>query len=175
MASALFDTFDADGSGLVRVRVRVTLTLTLTLTLTGEPNPNPNPNGSGSIELRELERQLDGGRLTLALALALTLTLTPTLSLSLSLLVPLSLAVTLTLEGGPNELGRRELARRWHLRRATGAHSGRSCTRARPTARCSTKSTCDEPSPCRSFCEFNNQHEHPRSSRVSSEIVACIW
>ena len=115
--------------------------------------------------------------LTLALTLTLTLTLTLplTLSLSLSLLVPLSLAVTLTLEGGPNELGRRELARRWHLRRATGAHSGRSCTRARPTARCSTKSTCDEPSPCRSFCEFNNQHEHPRSSRVSSEIVACIW
>ena len=60
------------------------------------------------------------------------------------------------MEVGPNKLALRELERLRYLRRAIGAHSGRACTGARQTARCSIKSTCDEPSPCRSFCEFIN-------------------
>ena len=57
------------------------------------------------------------------------------------------------MEGGPSRLVLRELERLRHLRRAIGARSGRACTKARPTARCSIKSTYDEPLLCRSCCE----------------------
>ena len=74
------------------------------------------------------------------------------------------------MEVGPNKLALRELERLRHLRRAIGAHSGRACTGARPTARCSIKSTCDEPSPCRSSCELHINVIHSYACEVADPL-----
>ena len=74
------------------------------------------------------------------------------------------------MEGGPSRLALRELERLRHLRRAIGVRSDRACTKARLTARCSIKSTCDEPSPCRSSCELHINVIHSYACEVADPL-----